>query len=33
MGKERREGKEKVGGKKSPQIFMCDTAQGGEMYG
>lgn len=33
MGKERKEGKKKGGRKKSPQIFMCDTAQGGETYG
>jgi len=30
-GEERRE--REGGGKKSPQIFMCDTAQGGETYG
>lgn len=34
MGKERKEGKEEGGGrKKGPQIFMCDTAQGGETCG
>lgn len=35
MGKERKEGKEEGEGgrKKSPQIFMCDTAQGGETCG